>query len=79
MEGRESNMTQRDRLMAALFDSEKREHIDVKFFVSAQLDLTNEEFCKDASDLIEAMHDSMDCDESFVESFTDREVSEFLA
>ncbi len=73
-------MSERDRLMAALFDRPGREHIDVKFFVNAAgIEVAPEEFCHDAANLIDSMHDDEGCDETFAETFGDREVAEFLA
>ena len=72
-------MTERNRLMAALFDRPGKEHIDVKFFVVVGLEAVPEDFCRDAADLIDCMHDDEGCDETFAETFADREVAEFLA
>lgn len=72
-------LEQRDRLMIALFDRPGREHIDVKFFVIAGLEAAPEDFCSDAANLIDCMHTDEGCDDSFAETFADREVAEFLA
>ncbi len=61
-------MTERDRLMAALFDRPGKEHIDVKFLVGVSLDLESETFCKAAANMIDAMHNG-EGDEEFAENF----------
>ena len=65
--------------MAALFDRPGREHIDVKFFFVPSLNTEREDFCGEAANLIDRIHDDDGCDETFVEDFADREVAEFLA
>lgn len=60
-------MTERDRLMAALFDRPGKEHIDVKFFIGSAVDLQSEEFCAAAANMIEVMHSS-EADEEFAEA-----------
>ena len=59
-------MTERNRLMAALFDRPGKEHIDVKFFVGAAVDLQSEEFCAAAANMVDAMHEGV-TDEEFAE------------
>lgn len=61
-------MTERDRLMAALFDRPDKEHIDVKFMVGSALDIQSEPFCAKAADMIDAMHNGVG-DEDFAENF----------
>ena len=68
-----------DRLIAALFDRPGREHIDVKFFLATHSDGTNEDFCADAANFIDKIHNDEGCDETFAEDFEDRPVAEFLA
>lgn len=47
-------MTEKDRLMHALFDHvERREHIDIKFFRGTSDDVTSEQLCHQARSGIE--------------------------
>ena len=65
---RSVDMPQRERLMAALFERPGIEHIDVKFFVGNVLDLSSEQFCSEAANLIDQMH-AGERDEDFDEQF----------
>ena len=75
---RRVSMTNQERLMAALFDNPQREHADIKFFIAGGMDLTAEQLCGDAVGMLEQM-DAGVGDREFAESFSQREVSEFVA
>jgi hypothetical protein len=72
-------MTERERLMAALFGREDREHIDIKFFVNAGVDVESEDFCREAVSMLTQMDAAQDADESFHEEFSQIEVAELIA
>ncbi|MCC6480839.1 MAG: hypothetical protein IT554_00290 [Sphingomonadaceae bacterium] len=76
--GRSADMTSQDRLMAALFDNPQREHADIKFFVMGGMDLTAEQLCDDAAEMLEQM-DNSEGDTTFTETFAQRDVKEFIA
>jgi hypothetical protein len=62
-------MTERERLMAALFDRPGKEHIDVKFLVGPAATAEDPEaFCRAAANMIDRMHDA-EGDETFEETF----------
>ena len=69
-------MTERERLMDALFGNPTREHIDVKFFVGPAVDVSSEDFCRQAANMFAQMDASTEGDETFAETFTDKAVSE---
>ena len=71
-------MTERDRLMTALFDNPQREHLDIKFLLGGPMDITSEDVCREAVKMIEQMDASKEGDEEFVEAFETRSAEEFL-
>lgn len=68
-----------DRLMEILFSNPDREHIDVKFFVSGSLDVSREEFCSSAADMLQQMHTLEGADEAFAEEFAVLDAKTFVA
>jgi hypothetical protein len=75
---RRADMTNKERLMAALFDNPQREHSDIKFFVLGGMDLTAEILCGDAVAMLEQM-DAGVGDRDFAEAFEQREAAAFIA
>ena len=71
-------MTNKERLMAALFANPAREHVDIKFFVLGGFDLNADRLCGEAADMLEQM-DAANGDTEFSESFEQREASDFVA
>lgn len=71
-------MTNKERLMTALFDNSQREHLDIKFFLGGSVGATEEQLCGEAVKMLEQM-DASDGDEAFAESFSQREVRDFVA
>jgi len=72
-------MTERDRLMAALFANPAREHIDVKFFLGRTENVTEEDLCKAALNMFDQIDAAGDGDRSFVEAFESKEIKELIA
>ena len=77
-EERRADMTNQERLMAALFDNPQREHVDIKFFVVGGMDLTADKLCAEAADMLQQMDDN-EGDRDFVEAFQQRDASAFIA
>lgn len=77
-EERRAEMTNKERLMAALFANPAREHVDIKFFVLGGFDLSPDRLCGEAADMLEQM-DASEGDTEFAESFQQREASDFVA
>lgn len=77
-QGRRAEMTGQERLLTALFGNAQREHADIKFFVLGSMELTAEQLCDDAADMLEQM-DNGAGDTEFAETFQQREAVEFLA
>lgn len=75
---RRVTMTNQEQLMAALFDNPHREHVDIKFFIAGGMDLTAEMLCGDAVSMLKQMDNNVG-DSEFAESFSQREVSDFIA
>jgi hypothetical protein len=75
---RRADMTNKERLMAALFDNPQREHADIKFFVLGDMDLTADKLCEEAVAMLEQM-DAGVGDREFVETFEQREATDFIA
>ena len=71
-------MTNKDRLLAALFDNQQREHIDIKFFIGGNVDITEEELCGEAVKMLDQM-DVGKGDTEFAENLTQRDVKDFVA
>lgn len=71
-------MTNQERLKAALFGNPAREHVDIKFFFMNGLELTHEQLCGDAVDMLEQM-DASDGETNFAETFEQREAADFIA
>ncbi len=71
-------MTNKERLMAALFADPAREHVDIKFFVLGGFDLSPDKLCGEAADMLEQM-EAAEGDIEFAEAFQQREVSDFVA
>ena len=72
-------MTHHDRLMKALFDNPEREHIDIKFFTTATVDVSDENFCEQAANMLEQMDAGVDADEHFHEEFEKVSVASLIA
>jgi hypothetical protein len=75
---RRADMTNKERLMAALFDNPQREHVDIKFFLGGGVEITEEALCGEAVKMLEQM-DAGVGDTEFKETFEQRDVSEFIA
>lgn len=75
---RRADMTNKERLMAALFDNPQREHVDIKFFLGGGVDITEDALCGEAVSMLEQM-DEGEGDTQFEEAFDQREVADFLA
>lgn len=75
---RRAEMTNKERLMAALFANPAREHVDIKFFVLGGFDLNPDRLCGEAADMLEQM-DRVEGDTDFAETFSQREASDFIA
>ena len=75
---RRADMTNKERLMAALFANPAREHVDIKFFVFGGFDLDADHLCGEAADMLEQM-DGVEGDTEFAEAFEQREASDFIA
>ena len=75
---RRVNMTQQERLMTALFDNPHREHVDIKFWLGGGIDVTSEDLCREAANMLEQM-DQAEGDATFAEDFPQREVADFIA
>lgn len=71
-------MTNKERLMAALFANPAREHVDIKFFVLGGFDLSPDQLCGEAVDMLEQM-EAAEGDTEFAEAFQQREASDFVA
>jgi hypothetical protein len=77
-EERRVDMTNQERLMAALFGNPGREHVDIKFLLGGDIDITNEALCGEALKALEQM-DASEGDKDFAEAFEQREASDFIA
>lgn len=77
-EERRADMTNKERLMVALFDNPQREHVDIKFFLGGGVEITEEALCGEAVKMLDQM-DAGIGDTEFAEAFDQRPVSEFLA
>lgn len=75
---RRADMTNKERLMAALFENPQREHVDIKFFVGGAVDIAEEDFCGEALKMLEQM-DNGEGDTEFVETFDQRDVAVFVS
>ena len=75
---RRADMTNKERLMAALFENPQREHVDIKFFLGGGVEITEEDLCGEAVKMIEQM-DAGAGDTEFEETFEQRDASEFIA
>lgn len=75
---RRADMTNKERLMAALFDNPQREHIDIKFFLGGGVEITEEALCGEAVKMLEQMDASVG-DTEFKETFEQRDAAEFVA
>ena len=71
-------MTNKEHLMAALFENPQREHVDIKFFLGGGVEITEEALCGEAVKMLEQM-DAGEADTEFEESFEQRDASEFVA
>ena len=71
-------MTNKERLMAALFENPQREHVDIKFFLGGGVDITEEALCGEAVKMLEQM-DEGEGDTAFDEPFEQRSVADFVA
>ena len=71
-------MTNKERLIAALFDNPQRGHVDIKFFVGGGVDIAEEDFCGEAVKMLEQM-DEGEGDIDFVETFAQRDVAVFVS
>lgn len=71
-------MTNKERLMTALFDNPQREHVGIKFFLGGGIEITEEALCGEAVKMLEQM-DATEGDTEFKETFEQREASEFIA
>jgi hypothetical protein len=70
-------MTNRERLLHALFDHEGREHIDVKFFPGTSNSVTSEQLCGEAvSGFFQIDQGLVDGDDQFEETFHQVNVAE---
>lgn len=77
-EERRVDMTNKECLMAALFDNRQREHVDIKFFLGGGVEITEEALCGEAVKMLEQM-DAGDGDAEFEEKFEQREAADFVA
>lgn len=77
-EERRADMTNKERLMAALFDNPQREHVDIKFFLGGLVGVGEEDLCGEAVKMLEQM-DQGEGDSTFAEAFEQREVADFIA
>jgi hypothetical protein len=77
MERKEGSMTNQERLKVALFGNPEREHVDIKFWLGHGLDLTADDLCGEAANMLEQM-DATDGDKTFSEVFTQREAATFI-
>ena len=77
-EERRADMTNKERLMAALFDNPQREHVDIKFFLGGGVEITEEALCGEAVKMLEQM-DAGEGDTEFEEAFEQREAADFVA
>ena len=77
-EERRVSMTQQERLMTALFENPHREHVDIKFWLGGGIDVTSEDLCREAANMLEQM-DRTEGDATFSEDFPQREVVDFIA
>lgn len=75
---RRADMTNQERLKAALFGNPAREHVDIKFFLMNSMELTHEQLCGEAVDMLEQM-DANEGETSFAETFEQRDAAEFIA
>ena len=71
-------MTNQEQLMAALFANPAREHVDIKFFVLRDMDLTPDRLCEEAVSMLKQMDEGQG-DTDFAEAFEQREVTDFVA
>jgi hypothetical protein len=77
-EERRVGMTNKERLMAALFGNAQREHVDIKFFLGGVVGINEEDLCGEAVKMLEQM-DQGEGDTAFEEEFEQREVKDFIA
>ena len=77
-EERRADMTNKEHLMAALFENPQREHVDIKFFLGGGVEITEEALCGEAVKMLEQI-DAGEADTEFEESFEQRDASEFVA
>ena len=75
---RRVNMTNKERLMEALFDNPQREHVDIKFFLGGGVEITEEALCGEAVKMLDQM-DAGEGDTEFEETFEQRQASDFIA
>lgn len=73
-----ADMTNQERLMAALFGNPGREHVDIKFFVLNGMELTADRLCEEAVGMLEQM-DRGQGDTDFAEAFQQRDAAQFIA
>lgn len=71
-------VTNKEKLIEALFGSPQKTHVDVKFLLARNLDLTEEAFCQQATQMLLQMDEGL-ADTEFLENFEQRNVSDFLA
>ena len=77
-EERRVDMTNKEQLMAALFENPQREHVDIKFFLGGGVEITEEALCGEAVKMLEQM-DASEGDTEFKEDFEQRDAAEFIA
>ncbi|WP_298335967.1 hypothetical protein [uncultured Erythrobacter sp.] len=75
---RRVNMTNKERLMTALFDNPQREHVDIKFWLGGGVEINEDALCGEAVKMLDQM-DAGQGDTEFVEDFEQREATEFVA
>jgi hypothetical protein len=76
----ESDMSEKERLLRALFDHKERTHLNVKFCRGTSANLTAEDLCREAnSAMLQAETGLVKAEDCPVENFVEVEVKDFVA